>query len=733
MSAHSQSLRATFWSGRYSRTSVLALVALLRAATAFAQEEHELEGLDLGSLLDTPVEVWTATKTEQKSSEAPAIITTVTREQIAVWGYRSMAEVLSHLLGFYVVDDHASANLSVRGVSGGLHADSSIVKIMIDGHSVAFHSTGGNWLGPELCPLTAVERIEIVRGPGSALFGADAFLGVINIRTRSGRSLSGSNAWLGMGFIGRKPSVDADVSAGFERGAWDVLIAGRHNRQDLSGLSLPATSPAPSIPGYNFGATQAHGLAQQSSSLLGRVTYRPGTGTEMAAFAYFSTFDRGAEFGSLYQLVHGVNGLGILAENRLALSQVRAGLLWDQTLGPQMRLSVRGSVFRGEASPENRLEVGSEFYYVRRDFAFRGADLDGQLEWNSNWPPVSSLRLVGGGSLFVDDEQLPSRIGIAKQGTTGAMPGEPIEAISVRQGRRSFINAGAYVQGIWAAVERYLSVTGGVRYDWHNVYGGQLSQRVGLVSNPSPVLHAKLLYGNAFRAPSPTLLHAVPSAIGDVSGNPELRPQYVSTWEAQIAYEPAEFLSISTDVAYNVLRDRTEFVQQGINQVARNVALGGTVSWETMLELKYEGHLRGYLSLEVQHTSKRTGAEGYQAEVVGPQGGMYPRSMVHAGLVGQAPGWPLRATLQASYIGVRRPSDTNIVLNGGSYNLPAYVLLEAGLATKNFDLLGSAQHTIAFSLIGKNLLDEQGPAPGFSGVDYPLTPRSLLLQVQLGL
>ena len=69
----------------------------------------DIEQFDLVTLLETPVDVWTATKTEQKNYEAPAIITTVTREQIAVWGYRSVAEVLSHLLGFYVVDDHTTA------------------------------------------------------------------------------------------------------------------------------------------------------------------------------------------------------------------------------------------------------------------------------------------------------------------------------------------------------------------------------------------------------------------------------------------------------------------------------------------------------------------------------------------------------------------------------------------------------------------------------------------------
>src|SRR6185436_16894216 len=200
-----------------------------------ARAGGDIEEVDLASLLSTPEEVWTATKTEQKNYEAPAIITTVTREQIGVWGYRSISEVLSHLLGFYVVDDHVSPNIAVRGISGGLYADSSIVKVLIDGHAVAFHSTGGNWLGPELVPLSAIERIEIVRGPASALYGADAFLGVINIKTRSGKSLSGAQASLSAGRAGSGLASDLDLAAGAERGALDAVVAVRRSSQDLSG------------------------------------------------------------------------------------------------------------------------------------------------------------------------------------------------------------------------------------------------------------------------------------------------------------------------------------------------------------------------------------------------------------------------------------------------------------------------------------------------------------------
>jgi outer membrane receptor for ferrienterochelin and colicins len=683
----------------------------------------DFEGIDLVSLLDTPASVWTATKTEQKTSEAPAIITTVTREQIAVWGYRSVSEVLSHLLGFYVVDDHTSPNLAVRGISGGLYADSSIVKVLIDGHSVAFHSTGGNWLGPELIPLSAIERIEVVRGPASALFGADAFLGVINIKTRSGKSLNGGTAWLTAGRAGEKLATDADVSAGMARGRWDFMIAARRSSQDLSGM------PLPSSPNYDFSGGKAENLDQQSTSLFARVTFRPREGTELTAFGYHSALKRGTEFGSLFLLANGYAGRPTFSQNQASLNQQRAGLLWDQALGGTVRLSVRGSLFQGAPGDSDHLEVGSDFYYVRRQFGFRGGDFDGQVEWTPGWAPRRSVHLVAGASAFADDEQLPSRIGLAKEAGDAGQPGE---AVSIFQGHKTFLNTGAYLQGMWSVFGSLLGLTGGLRYDQHNIYGRQLSERVAIVSNPLPRINAKLLYGSAFKAPSPTLLYAVPAAVGDVVGNPDHKPQYVSTGELQLSWEATDFLSLSSDVAYSTLSNKTEFVQQGINQVARNVAHAGTLSWESLAEIKHGNVVRGHLSFEMQRTVRRTGQVGYSATVVGTEGGIYPTSMVHAGVVGQPPGFPVRAAVQASYIGSRRPSDTNILLNGGPYTLPSYFLLEAGLSTIGLPLLGPG-HEISFALTGKNLLGSTGPVPGFSGVDYPLAPRSFFLQTNITL
>src|SRR5688572_6678029 len=145
-------------------------------ATGKEQRNDALEGVDLLRLL--AVEVSTATKTRETLDDAPAIVTAITAEEIRRWGYKSVGEALQHVVGFYLVDDHILPNAGVQGMTGGLGAESGGIKVMIDGRSVAFRTTSGNWLGTELIPLSAIKQIEVVRGPASALYGADAFLGV---------------------------------------------------------------------------------------------------------------------------------------------------------------------------------------------------------------------------------------------------------------------------------------------------------------------------------------------------------------------------------------------------------------------------------------------------------------------------------------------------------------------------------------------------------------------------
>jgi iron complex outermembrane receptor protein len=657
------------------------------------------------------------------------MVTIVTREQIEVWGYKTLAELIGHLVGFYIVDDHITPNVAVRGTSGGLYAESSIIKVLINGHSVSFASTGGNALGPELIPLNAIEQVEVVRGPASALYGADAFLGVVNIQTRSGASVAGVDWRMAAGQVGQHPATDVDICAGMARGSLDVMLAFRRTRQDLSGLVLPDSSPAPSIPNSNIGGRAARNLDQDSMTAISTVTWRPHRATQLGVFGYLSSMDRGAEFGSIFQLVNGYNTRGMFSENRVARWQLRSGLQWQQSLLPTLDLSFRGAYFEGGPKDDSRLEVGSDFYFVRQRYGFRGTDLDLHLVWK----PVTSLSVVAGTSLLVDRESLPSRMAIAKQAIGAVNVGEVIEPNSIPGGNETFINFGSYLQGTWDVIGPALGITGGLRFDRHNLYGNQLSRRVALVSSPWPVLHAKLLHGSAFKAPSPLLLYAVPSASGDVVGNPALEPQFVNSYELLLEYAPSPRQSISSGVAYNFIDDKTEFIEEGGNKAARNVARVTTVSWESQIQVQHPRWLSTQLSLELQRTVQRTDQNDFVGEVLNAARSIYPDVLVHAGVAVQPPRSPVRGAVLASYIGQRRASGNHVLLNGGPYRLPAYVLLDATLSTVSFPILRGQPQEVSFQVTGKNLLGASGPAPGFAGVDFPLSPRSLMLEMNLDL
>jgi iron complex outermembrane receptor protein len=580
--------------------------------------------------------------------------------------------------------------------------------------------------------MTAIERVEIIRGPASSVYGANAFLGMVNIRTRGGEQVNGVTARLAGGIAGDHPTTDLDASIGTARGPVEALVSVRHNQQDLSGLPLPVSSPAPRIPEYHTGPLVAEGLIQESLSLLGTLTWRPRPGRSVGLMVYYSQRERGSEFGSVFQLAHGLNAQGVFSENRVSQDHLRAGLQAEESLTSSLNLSLRSSYFQGgSGGADDRLEVGNEFYYVRRSLGFRGADGDAHLDWTV----TDALSLSGGASFLYDSEQLPSRIAVAKQRIegVGVNAGEVVEPATVRQGRKTFMNGAGYLQGHWRVFGGRLGLTGGLRYDYHNVYKGQLTRRIGLVGTPVSTLHIKLLHGSAFQAPSPFLMHAVPLTTGDVAGNPELEPQYVNTLEFQVLYEPLEWLNISSEAAYNELENKTEFIQQGINLVARNVLRTTSLSWENRLETRFGNLLNAHVSAELNRTRTRSEEpETYLNVVTGNEAGVYPHFILRAGAATSL--WDLlRLSVTLQYFGERRSSGTNTLLNRGPYDLPHYMMLNASLTTRGFRLVRDRTLEISFSVSGKNLLDALGPTPGFSGIDYPITPLAVIGQVNLAM
>jgi outer membrane receptor for ferrienterochelin and colicins len=671
--------------------------------------------------------VVSVTKSDQTVEQAPGVIEVITRDQMWEWGYTSIADVLRHQVGFYVEDDHILPNVGVRGVSGGLAAESSIIKLMIDGHAVSFRSTSGNWLGPELIPLSAIERVEIIRGPASSLYGADAFLGVVNIITRTGEAVSGADLRGSLGVSTtnpNQPGSDLDLTAGGRRGGFEALVGIRLNNENRSGLLLPADSPAPNIPSYNAGHTEATGLDMTSRVGFAKLSYHLGQHTTFTLSGHLSSIDRGAEFSSWTQLANGTSPSGIKNGNQISLYQYTVGFNARTTRFKRITLTLDATYFSGAPYGGDRIEVNSDLFWVKRRFGYSGTDINLEIQGN----PHKTVMLVGGVGFLYDFETLPQVERVLKADIAGLKAGDTLGSTPNPAGDgKGLYNVGAFLQAQWSPLTR-LSFTGGVRYDYHSVYGSQPSGRLAVVGRLAKHMHLKVIYGGAFKAPSPLLLFAVPLQVGDVIGNSSLQPQYVHTVETQLNYKPWPFLDIRTGLAYNLLNNAAQFTQQGVNQVATNLGQSHSLSWETQIEASYKEWLKLRLLGAYNYTVRDTQYVGFRAQLIGNGNIIYPQGIVQLAIRGMAPKVPIRIGFDVTYVAPRPSSEANSLANGSVYLLPEYVMLDASLTTVGLQLIKG--HETAISLSARNLLGVSGPDPGFSGFDYPLSPRTFWLQLR---
>ncbi|MFT3926420.1 MAG: TonB-dependent receptor [Myxococcales bacterium] len=686
------------------------------SARAEDADEHAPDDLDLVRLLST--EVSTASKTSESIDDAPAVITVVTYEDIVRWGYQSVAEVLQNTLGFYVLDDHVLPNVGVRGVTGGAGAESGVLKVMIDGRSVSYRSTSGNWLGVELVPLESIKQIEILRGPASALYGADAFLGVVNIITKPPDAVRPVRARMLGGYTGDHPGGQVDVVGGGKWGKFDLMLGAVAEAKDRSGLKLPKDSPGTTVPA-DVNRRSSRDLSRRSLGLQSRLGYRVDGVGHVVLSAYASGIERGGDFAPWAQLSDGRAPDGSARGTTIALGQYRVNLDTLVQANKSLDFALQSTYFEGGVLPPDRVEIGSDQFYVERKQHYRGAD--SMLE--ARYHPIDSLSVVLGTEVLVDHERLPDPRRVDR------VTGDSAAISPATRNEITFTNVGTYFSANYQAIPRWLKLTGGGRYDRHSKYGDVFSGRVGAISHWLSSLTVKLLYGSAFKAPSPYLLYAVPLRPGDVIGNGSLRPQYIHTVEGQVAYRPSKMFEASTGLSQNWLVDKAEFTPQGINQAALNVASQSTLSWESRADLRYRDYFTSYAGFDLVRSRRELGQEGYAATLIGSQNVVYPTWIARGGvsvLLPFVPSFPVDFTAQGMVVGARRAGDASIVEHGSSYTLPTYAMLNLSLATRELYLIRGHESRIA--LRARNVLGAGGPDPGFYGYDIPLAPREVFLE-----
>ena len=167
-------------------------LAVTSASATRAQQPPppNLTQLPIEDLVKVQVEtVYGASKFIENVGDAPASVTIVTAQEIQAYGYRTLADVLESVRGFYVIYDRNYTYVGVRGFSRPSDYNARIL-FLIDGHRENDNIFDGAYVGTEFpVDIEMIDHIEIIRGPGSAVYGTGAFAAVINVITKRGRDL----------------------------------------------------------------------------------------------------------------------------------------------------------------------------------------------------------------------------------------------------------------------------------------------------------------------------------------------------------------------------------------------------------------------------------------------------------------------------------------------------------------------------------------------------------------
>jgi iron complex outermembrane receptor protein len=678
--------------------------------------ELDVELKRIGSSLTD--EVVSSTKTRQRAPKAPAVISIVTREEIQSHGYGSVAEALRSVPGLYDVYDLVSHNIGVRGINGGARAGGNILKLMIDGHPVDYRPGTSNFFGEELIPIGIIERIEIIRGPASALYGAGAFLGVVNVITRSGKSVSGIDVTV-QGTAVREHELGAgtQVVQGAAGEGFDMVMAAGIWAQARSGLSIPASSPLINRPGVPPALLESSaGDVTRPRSFFTHLKMQVGPG-EMSFLTSLQYVSAASEFQDVAPLTH---------SSRISLFNQSYRLGYQ--LSPLPALTLRASVGYSRAVPttSEHLDVGRTDFDFIRVVSTDGLFLSGEGQWIQG-----PLNATAGVDLSSDDhlletydrrllEDVLAPDGSILRGTGTIIPG-------IGHGNRDeFRDVGTYAQLIYD-FNTSLSATLGTRLDFQNVYGINWSNRVGIVyAPPDRVLTVKALYGSSFKPPSAEQLYAQPMTLLDLKGNPGLNAQTAQTFELAGGYG---FGKGRGEVLLNLFAThifgRVEFLQRSFYLEAQNAddewVLGGelTAAYALTRDLQVSG------SASVARTALLTSPQVAldRRMVTNP---LYPFLQVH--LTGQysLPLKGLMLSAEASYVSARAASQVNANLNGLAYNLEGYPFTALVLSYNRQMLPG---RDTAITLRASNLLNWKWADSGFGGIDVPAQGRTVQLSI----
>lgn len=519
---------------------------------------------------DMPVVVAAAMR-PQSQQEAAASVSVVTANDIQLFNYRSLADVLHGQRSFYLGTDGLNWFAGVRGFQRPGEWNARIL-VLEDGRPDNEFLYGQSHIDPDFdLPMEALKQVEVIRGPGSALYGTNAVFGVINEVTKDGADVNGAEMKLEGGSLG---TIHGNILYGekFDNG-WDVIgDFSAFSSQGDPDIIYDGVTDAAHNDGHIVDSNYEGAFSGFAKAKKGDITLE------------FNSADREKDNDAATYLTSWFN----------------PGDMYERRTNASIRLD---HDFNDDQSLHAMLYYGH--YHYQQDFP------------NDASPPTPAYTYYSSG---VDDwigEQIHYDWQMSKSFhlLTGVDGVQTIDALQhdesslvgpVLRIPASYNSWALFAQGELKA-NPWLTLTGGVRLDHIQRIGATVSPRFAAVITPTKKDTIKALYGRAFRDPNLyELLYTSPPPAGEV-GNPALNPEIVDTfelvWERQYANN---WQSSLNGYLWKMSHSMYEFEYPDGSVQTRN----GDTTWAHGVEAEIDKRLPGNGSFRLYASYSRAEEDG---------------------------------------------------------------------------------------------------------------------------
>lgn len=503
------------------------LLCLVVAGPALAEEpgpvDAELDALDLDDLLSLEVSVASLKATSVR--ESPGIVSVITREDILASGARDLIDVLREVPGFFFgVDVQGSVGVGIRGN----WAHEGKLLLVVDGHEMNELGYQTTLFGHHY-PVEAIERIEIIRGPGSAIYGGSAELGVVKVTTRAGAAIEGVRASARYApphgfYAGDGDSVgliDGTLEVGRTHGEleWSLTGAiGRSVRSDNVYTALDGVT-------YDLGTNST----LTPLFLSGQLAY--GQHHLRVAYDGYTVQSRdGFDVVTDVPLRFLQGGLFVEASSTFTLAE---GLQLMPRLGYKRQQSYASSF---DTDEERAVLVDTGLW---SDRTYQRALVGATLSWDA----FARANIVLGAEAFYDHAY-----GDGPTDDTRSIDWFRDDAGNEVQ-TLEFVTVAGFAQLLWPT--DVVNFTVGGRVEGKSGFGVSAVPRVALTKVFDIGVHAKLLAAQAFRMPS--VLNKSLEKV--VDPNNEVTPERTTVIEAELGYQLAGVGRVTVNGFYTQIDD----------------------------------------------------------------------------------------------------------------------------------------------------------------------------------